>query len=101
MIDSKILTDENVISIKKDISKEIELNISKAFDEKKIIFENSNVFFKNNKDEVLFINKISDSEFYYDSNKLENLFSSSNEIFNIPFKSVSYTHLTLPTRDLE
>ena len=34
LIDSKILTDKNINSIKKDISREIDLNINKAFDEK-------------------------------------------------------------------
>ena len=37
LIDSKILTDKNIDSIKKDISREIDLNINKAFDEKNII----------------------------------------------------------------
>ena len=37
LIDSKILTDKNINSIKKDISREIDLNINKAFDEKNII----------------------------------------------------------------
>ena len=54
--------------------------------ENRIIFKDSNIFFKNKDDEVLFINKTKKSEFYYDSNNLENILSSKNEIFNIPFK---------------
>ncbi len=54
--------------------------------ENKIIFKNSNIFFKNSANEVLFINKIKKSEFFYDSNNLQNILNSKNEIFNIPFK---------------
>ena len=53
--------------------------------ENKIIFKDSNIFFKNSDDDILFINKIYKSEFYYDSNSLENILTSKNEIFNIPF----------------
>ena len=54
--------------------------------ENKIIFKNSNIFFKNSNDEVLFINKIKNIEFFYDSNNLQNTLLSKNEIFKIPFK---------------
>ena len=54
--------------------------------ENKIIFKNSNIFFKNADDEVLFINKIKKAEFFYDSNNLQNILISTNEIFKIPFK---------------
>ncbi len=53
--------------------------------ENQIIFKNSNLFFKNN-DEILFINKIFQSKFFYDSKNLENILYSKNEIFNLPFK---------------
>ena len=54
--------------------------------ENKIIIKNSAIFYKDKENELLFINKIFDSEFFYDSNKLQNVFSSKNEIFNVPFK---------------
>tara|TARA_B100000003_G_scaffold200958_1_gene208438 strand:- start:267 stop:1757 length:1491 start_codon:yes stop_codon:yes gene_type:complete len=54
--------------------------------ENKILFKNSNIFFNNKNDEVLFINKIYNSKFFYDSRNLQNILSSKNEIFNIPFK---------------
>ena len=54
--------------------------------ENKIVFKNCKIFFKNLKDEVLFINKIKKSEFYYDSNNLENILISKNEMFKTPFK---------------
>jgi len=59
-----------------------------APNENKIVIKNSNIFFKNENDEVLFINKIFNSKFYYDSNNLQNVFSSRNEIYNIPFKLI-------------
>ena len=42
--------------------------------ENKIYFKKSNIFFKNQNEDVLFINKISNSKFYYDANKLHHLF---------------------------
>lgn len=54
--------------------------------ENQILIKNSNLFFKDNEDELLFITKITNSKFYYDSNKLQNVFSSKSKIFNIPYR---------------
>jgi len=54
--------------------------------ENDIIIKNSNIFFKDSENELLFINKITNSKFYYDSNKLKNIFSSKNKVFNAPYK---------------
>ena len=54
--------------------------------ENKIIIKDSAIFFKNIDDEVIFINKIKNSKFYYDSRKLVNIFISNNEIFNVPYR---------------
>ena len=54
----------------------------------KIIFKRSNLFFKNKKDEVLLINKVYNSEFYYDAKNLKNVLSSKNEVFKIPYKII-------------
>ncbi len=54
--------------------------------ENSILIKNSNIFFKNENDEVLFLNRIENSKFYYDSINLENVLNSKNKIFNIPFK---------------
>ena len=54
--------------------------------ENKIFFKKSNIFFKNQNEDVLFINKISNSKFYYDANNLQNVLISKNEVFKIPFK---------------
>ncbi len=54
----------------------------------KIFFKNSNIFFRNKYGELLFINKIKDSEVYYDSLNLRNVVLFNNEVFNIPYKLV-------------
>lgn len=51
-----------------------------------ISFRKSNIFFNNKDDETLFINKILNSKFYYDSKNLQNVLDSKNEVFNVPFK---------------
>ena len=53
-----------------------------------ISFEKSNIFFKNKEDEVLFIIKINDSKFFYDSKNLQNILISKNEVFKVPFKLI-------------
>ncbi len=53
-----------------------------------IIIKNSKIFFKDKNDDVIFISKILNGKFYYDSNNLENVFLSKNEIFKIPFKLI-------------
>ena len=53
--------------------------------ENKIIFKKSNIFFKDKNDELLFLNKINNSKFYFDSYNLENVLVSKNEIFNTPY----------------
>ncbi len=63
------------------------LNLLKiAPNENQILFKKSNIFFKSQNDEVLFINKIKSSKFYFDSNNLQNVLSMKSEVFKIPFK---------------
>ncbi|MDC3167015.1 hypothetical protein OA950_01990 [Candidatus Pelagibacter sp.] len=47
--------------------------------------KNSNIFFRDEQNEVLFINKINNLKYYYDSNELKNVLYAENEIFNTPF----------------
>ncbi len=54
--------------------------------ENKIIFKNSNIFFKTLNGDLLFINKVKNNKFYYDPNNLENVSVSKNLIFNTPYK---------------
>mgnify|MGYP001222136923 CR=1 FL=1 len=46
----------------------------------------SNIFFNNENDEILFINKVDFINLFYDEKNLQNILFFKNEIFNIPFK---------------
>ena len=59
--------------------------LNRNFQDGDIIINNSNVFFKNIEDEVLFISKIFKMKYYFDKKESKNIFYSENEIFNIPF----------------
>jgi len=50
-----------------------------------LFIKNSNVFFRSNENEVLFINKILELNYSFDTNELKNVASSENEIFNLPY----------------
>ncbi len=47
--------------------------------------KNSNIFFRDSKNEVLFINKIINMKYYYEPKELKNLVYAKNEIFNTPY----------------
>ena len=64
--------------------------LDKSFNDGNLIIKNSNIFFRNIENEVLFINKILKIKYYYDSKDLKNVFYSNNEIFNIPFSMESF-----------
>ena len=49
----------------------------------KFEIKNSNIFFRNIRDDVLFINKINYLKYYYDKKKLSNFLIADNEIFNL------------------
>ena len=46
---------------------------------------NSNIFYNNIKDDILFINKINQLKYYYDKKKFSNFVIAESEIFNIPY----------------
>ena len=54
----------------------------------KLKIKRSNIFFTNKNDEVLFINQINDSYFYYDLKNLKNVLVSKSKIFNVPYKLI-------------
>jgi hypothetical protein len=60
-------------------------DIDNKFSDKKIKINKSNIFFKNNSDETVFIIKISEAFLYQDLENLSNLFNLKGEIFSIPF----------------
>ncbi len=59
--------------------------LNNSFIENNLTIKNSNIFFRNEENEVLFINQISDLNYFYDSNELLNKLVSENELFNIPY----------------
>ena len=48
--------------------------------------KDSNIFFRNNEKEVLFINKILDMKYFFDTKEIKNKIFSKNEIFNLPYE---------------
>jgi hypothetical protein len=52
----------------------------------KFEIKNSNIFYRNIKNDVLFINKVNKLKYYYDEKKSSNFLIADNEIFNIPYK---------------
>ena len=54
----------------------------------KIKIRRSNIFFTNKDNEVLFINQINDSQFYYDLKSLKNVLVSKSKVFNVPYKLI-------------
>ena len=50
------------------------------------IIKNSNIFFRDDKNEVLFINNIKKIVYYFDVKEKKNNLIAENEIFNIPYK---------------
>ena len=59
--------------------------LDKEFTDGTLKIKNSNIFFKNSDNDVLFINKILNMKYYYDVKELKNISYSENEIFNIPY----------------
>ena len=64
--------------------------MNKSFQDGNLEVKNSNIFFRNSVDEVLFINKILRMKYYYETKELKNILYSENEIFNIPFSLESF-----------
>ena len=55
------------------------------FEDIKFEILNSNIFYRNFEDEVLFINNIINAKYIYDINESKNIFYSKNNIFNLPY----------------
>ena len=59
--------------------------LDNSFFENSLKIKDSNIFYRNSENEVLFINKIQKLKYYYDSNELKNIAFFQNEIFNLPY----------------
>ena len=82
----EVAIEEANFFLSKDNFKTFYKDNENKFSKKKIKIKNSNIFFKDNLDEVISIIKISDAFLFFDEKNLFNLFDLKGEIFNIPFE---------------
>ncbi len=64
--------------------------LNKNFSKSTFKIKDSNVFYRNLENEVLFINKIKNLKFYFDPHDLQNILTSENEVFNVPYSFKMY-----------
>ena len=83
---SEVVIEEANFSLLKDNFKTLYKDSENKFSKKKIKIKNSNIFFKDNLNEVISIIKISNAFLFFDEFSLFNLFDLKGEIFNIPFE---------------
>jgi hypothetical protein len=84
-INEVVIEEANVSLLSNDL-KLLYKDSENKFSKKKIKINDSNIFFKNNLNEVISIIKISNAFLFFDEKNLFNLFDLKGEIFNIPFK---------------
>jgi hypothetical protein len=60
--------------------------LNSDFKDGKLIIKDSNIFYRNKDNEVLFINKILDMKYFYDIKNMKNKVVLKNEIFNLPYE---------------
>ena len=89
-IDEVIINEANFFLLKDDF-KRLSIKAKNKLSNKKIKINNSNIFFKDNLNEIISIIKISNAVLFFDEKKLFNLFDLKGEVFNIPF-SLEYQH---------
>jgi hypothetical protein len=83
---NEVVIEEANFSLLKDNFKKFYKDSENKFTKKKIKINNSNIFFKDNLNEVILIIKIYNAFLFFDEKNLFNLFDLKGEIFNIPFK---------------
>ncbi|MDA9996385.1 hypothetical protein N9E23_03480 [Candidatus Pelagibacter sp.] len=89
---NEVIIEKANFSLLYDNFKMLYENSDDKFSEQKIKVNNSNIFFKDNLNEVISIIKISNAFLFFDKNNLFNLFDLKGEIFNIPFE-LSYQNI--------
>jgi hypothetical protein len=82
----EVAIEEANFSLSNDNFKMLYKKSENKFSKKKIKINNSNIFFKDNLNEIISIIKISNAFLFFDEQNLFNLFDLKGEIFNIPFK---------------
>ena len=83
---NEVVIEEANFSLLNDNFKILYKNSENKFSKKKIKINNSNIFFRDNLNEVISIIKISNALLFFDERNLFNLFKLKGKIFNIPFK---------------
>ena len=89
-IDEVTIYEANFSLLKSDF-KVLSANTKNKFSNKKIKINNSNIFFKDNLNEITSIIKISNAALFFDEKKLLNLIDLKGKVFNIPFR-LNYQH---------
>ena len=64
--------------------------LDKNFKEKTLVVKDSNIFFRNSDNEVLYINKIIKMKYNYDLKDLRNILTARNKIFNLNYSFELY-----------
>jgi hypothetical protein len=83
---NEVIIEKANFSLLNDNFRKLYENSDDKFSEKKIKVNNSNIFFKDNLNEVISIIKISNAFLFFDKKNLFNLFDLNGEVFNIPFE---------------
>ena len=83
---NEVVIEEANFSLLSNDLKPLYKDSENKFSKKKIKINDSNIFFKNNLNEVISIIRISNAYLFFDEKNLFNLFDLKGEIFNIPFK---------------
>ena len=83
---NEVVIEEANFSLLNDNFKTLYKDSENKFSKKKIKINNSNIFFKDNLNEVISIIKISNAFLSFDEKNLFNIFDLKGEIFNIPFE---------------
>ena len=83
---SEVAIEEANFSLLKDDFKTFYKDSENKFSKKKIKINNSNIFLKDNLNEVISIIKISNAFLLFDEKNLFNIFDLKGEIFNVPFE---------------
>ena len=79
-----IIDEANFLLLRNDLKLINEYKNNK-FSNKKIKIKNSNVFLRDNLNEIILIVKIDEATLFFDNKKLLNLINLIGEVFNIPF----------------
>ncbi|AAZ20838.1 hypothetical protein [Candidatus Pelagibacter communis] len=82
---NEVVIEEANFSLLSNNLKPLYKDSENKFSKKKIKINNSNIFLKDNLNEVISIIKISNAFLFFDEKNLFNLFDLNGEIFNIPF----------------